>query len=348
MSLHRPTPAPPTGFEPGVHPPRRRLWPFVVGGVVAGLLVVALVAAFAVRRDSEPAAAEQLVLAGGVTAGGSVSGQARTLADALVQRGLGCSVRFTGADGGQTGCFTFREAGRTTMEVVYQYQPDGTVIGLNIKVNAPDSTENAPVLRSLVNTVAPIVFPADMADVTSVLQAWAGWPDGSWGNYEIVSRGPRPSLSASKAGSKPIKVPVLHLDTPETGLADGLQTDGFACARDNESCRGKYAGKPGLTVQMSGPDTGITYLLASAAVGGDSQKAFDELQTKIFGHLRGNAVEPLKQWLAGHLDGRSHIAYVAGWRVDLQVFHGTTAATKEQPGQLRLTVFNEEVWQVPM
>jgi hypothetical protein len=56
MSLHRPAPAPLTGLDPGGHTPGRRLWPFVAGGVVAGLLVVALVAAFVVRRDGGAAA----------------------------------------------------------------------------------------------------------------------------------------------------------------------------------------------------------------------------------------------------------------------------------------------------
>jgi hypothetical protein len=123
-------------------------------------------------------------LADGVTAGGQITGQARTLSDALARRGLECSVRFTGVDGGQTGCFTFREAGRTASEVVYQYRPDGTIIGLNIEVAATESTETAPGLRALVNTVAPIAFPAK---VTRVLQAWGGWAYGSWGDYDVLA-----------------------------------------------------------------------------------------------------------------------------------------------------------------
>lgn len=47
------------------------------------------------------------------------------------------------------------------------------------------------------------------------------------------------------------------------------------------------------------------------------------------------------------MDGRSHVAYVAGWRLDLQVFHPTTATTNEVPTRFILTIFNEEVWQVP-
>jgi hypothetical protein len=334
MSLHHAAPAPnltPEGPAPG-----RKWWPFVAGA--AALLVIALVAAFAVLRDDATAAAEPAigvpVLADGVTAGGPLTGQARTLAKAL--GGLECSVRFTGADGGQAGCFTFRTADQILFEVVYQYRMDGTVIGLNVKVEARKGTETGPALRDLVSTVARVVFPADQSELLTALRAWGGARSGSWGDYEFVGRGERGRLSASKSGGSPIKVPVLHLDTPETGLAGGLRADGFACARDNESCHSKGAGKPGQTVQMSGPDTGITYLVASA----DTQETFVDLQAKVFGHLRGAAVEPFKQWLTGHLDGRSHLAYIAGWRVDLRVFPGAT-------GKLELTVFNEEVWQVP-
>ncbi len=42
MSHRRPAPAPPIGLGPNDRPPRRRLWPFVSGGVIAGLVVVAL------------------------------------------------------------------------------------------------------------------------------------------------------------------------------------------------------------------------------------------------------------------------------------------------------------------
>jgi hypothetical protein len=57
MSLNRPGPASLTGFEPGGRPPRRRVWPFVAGGAVARLLVVALVAAFVIRPDDGTAGA---------------------------------------------------------------------------------------------------------------------------------------------------------------------------------------------------------------------------------------------------------------------------------------------------
>lgn len=312
--------------------PRRTWWPFVAGAVV--LLVIAVVAAFAVLRDDASAITEptssDVVLADGVTAGGELVGQSRALADALSGRGMECSARFTGADGGQAGCFTFRAADQLVFEVVFQHQPDGTVIGLNVKVAGPKRMETGPALRDLAGIVARVVFPADQAELTTTLRTSVGGAlSYSWGDFEIVGIGPRGSLSASKAGSTPIKVPVLRFDTPEADLADGLRADGFSCTGDNQSCQGK----PGLTVQMLGPDTGITYLV----VGGPTQQAFGDLHAKVFGHLRGDAAEPLRRWLAEHLDGRSHLAYVAGWRVELRVLRGKP----------ELTLRNEEVWQVP-
>ncbi|GAA0939392.1 hypothetical protein GCM10009554_29090 [Kribbella koreensis] len=330
---HRPAPAP--SLDRRLDQPHRRRWPFVC--VVAVLVVLAVVAVFAIRRDDSAVGAESrtapLVLVDGVTAGGRLSGQARTLADALAQHGLDCSVRFTGADGGQTGCFAGRQIRGTTVEAVFQHQPDGTVIGLDIKVNGPRDT--AQTIRALLDSVGTIVFPADLPKLIDITQrAFAGFPDGTWGTYVIVGHGKKTSLSASKVDTTPIKVPVLHLDTTEPALADALRADGFSCTADNETC----AAQPGMTLKFSGPDEGITYLVATAATGPTSQETFAQLADKLFGHLSGSAVQPMRDWLTKHLDGNSHSAYVAGWRADFEVTTGK---------QLRLTLFNEERWLIP-
>ena len=300
--------------------------------------VAASIAVFVVRRNdaatADPADSG-LMLAEGGTSGGTVRGEARALADALNGRGLECSVRFSSAEGGHSGCFVYQAASRTTASVVFQYRPDGTVIGLAIKVRGTGETGAA--LRSLTGTVGPILFAADLPRVNTALSEWGGWVDGSWGGFQIVSRGPKTEVSGAKLGSTQIKVPVLHLDTTEAELADGLGADGYTCTADHETCQGKYAGQPGLALKFSGPDTGITYLVATAATAATSSNAFEQLQTTVFGHLKGGAVAPIKGWVAQHLDGRSHVAYVAGWRVDLEVATGK---------QTRLTLFNEEIWLV--
>jgi hypothetical protein len=59
---------------------------------------------------------------------------------------------------------------------------------------------------------------------------------------------------------------------------------------------------------------------------------------KLFGHLGGSAVQPMRDRLTKHLDGNSHSTYVAGWRADLEVTPSK---------QLRLPLFNEERWLIP-
>jgi len=332
MSLRRPAPT----LPPTIHrPPRRRLWPAVLSGVLAGLLVVAVIAVVLVRRGDTDPAASPLVLAEGVSAGGSVTGQARTLAGALAGRGLECSARFTSAEGGHTGCFAYQSATRTTSSVIYQYRPDGTVIAFLIKIQGRGET--GPALRSLSATLGQVVFPADLAKVNGVLDNWGFGTEGQWGKFEVVPRGDKRQVSGQKLSTQQMKVPVLHLDTTEPELAKDLTAGGYTCTPDNETCQGKYAEQPGLALKFSGPDTGITYLVATAATGATTDKAFEQLWSTVFGHLHGDAVAPVQTWVSQHLDGRSHIAYVAGWRVDLEVAPGK---------QIGLTLFNEEIWLV--
>ncbi|MEU4394093.1 hypothetical protein [Kribbella sp. NPDC023855] len=331
---HHAAPDPPWGFDDRA--PQRRRWPVVSGGLIAGLVVIALVVVFLVRRDDPAAGLEPptapLVPADGVTAGGELSGQARALADALTQRGLECSVRFTAPEGGQTGCFAVQDVTGTTVEAIFQHHPDGSVIGLNLKVNGPKYTRG--LLRSLIDIAGPVVFPADHPAVIDIFnRAFAGFPEGSWGDYHLLGHGAKTYLSASKRNITPIKVPVLHLDTTEPQLADALRADGFTCTGDNETC----TGQPAMALKFSGPDTGITYLVATATNGATTPETFNQLRIKVFAHLRGNAVGPVFDWVGLHLGGPSRSAFVAGWRVDLVV----------SDKQIRLTLFNEETWLVP-
>jgi hypothetical protein len=297
------------------------VWPFVLSGILACLLIAGTVTFFVVRRDDAAATAPVnagLALADGVTAGGTTTGNAEALTDALTTRGLECSVRFTSADGGHAGCFGM--SGRTTLAVAYQYKQDGAVSALTIK--ATGKSETAPALQLLAATVGPVAFPADLEKLTAVLrQTWGGALEGTWGKYEVVARGPKTVIDAERFGNQQMKVPVLHLDTTEPELARDLTGDGYTCTADNETCQRK----PGLALKFSGPDTGITYLVATGATSA-------QLSEDLLGRVHGSAVAPIQDWVSRHLDGRTHIAYVAGWRVDLEAIGE----------QIRLTLFNEE------
>ncbi|HZX07917.1 hypothetical protein [Kribbella sp.] len=321
MSLHDPA------------APRRAAWPFVLAGVLAVLLVGGAATFFLVRRDTPTATVTQdsgQSLAEGVSVGGVMSGAAKTLADTLAGRGLECSVRFTTADGGHSGCFA--EESGTSIAVVYQYQPDGTVGALTIDVKGKGET--APTLQATTAAVGQVAFPKDVPGLLSTLRnSWGGASEGSWGKYEMLARGKKTVLNAEKFGNKQLKVPSLSLGTTEPELAKALTADGYTCAADHETCQGRYADRPGLALKFSGPDDGgLTYLVGTAATGATTGKAFEQLRTTVFGHLRGDAVTPVQEWIGRHLDGRSHIAYVAGWRVSLEVTPSK---------QTRLTLFND-------
>jgi hypothetical protein len=265
-----------------------------------------------------------------LTAGGAMTGGAQALAEALTARGLECSVRFTGKDGGQAGCFA--PPSGSSIAVVYQYQPDGTVNALTIDVKGKGET--APMLQATTGMVGQVAFPKDLPGLmTTLRKSWGGATEGTWGKYEMVARGPKTVLNAEKFGNKQLAVPSLRLDTTEPELANALAADGYTCAADHETCQGKYAGQSGLALKFSGPDDGgITYLVSTAATGATTSKAFEQLRATVFGHLRGDAATPVQEWVGRHLDGRSHIAYVAGWRVSLEVTPGR---------QTRLTLFND-------
>ncbi|NUR94601.1 MAG: hypothetical protein HOV67_04995 [Kribbellaceae bacterium] len=296
------------------------MWPFVLSGVLALLLVAGAATVLLVRRAPTPVTDQ---LADGVSVGGTMTGDAQKLADVLTKSGLECSVRFTSADGGHAGCFAATSS--TTIATVYQYHSDGTVSALTIDVKAKGDT--APTLLALTTIVGKVVFPADMPELIAVMrQSWGGASEGSWGKYEMMSRGPKTVLNAEKSGNKQLEVPVLHLDTTEPDLAKGLTADGYSCTADNETCQHK----PGFALKFSGPnDGGLTYLVATAV----PDSGFEQLRATVFGHLHGAAVAPVQEWIGAHLDGRSHVAYVAGWRVSLEAVPGK---------QTRLTLFNDE------
>ncbi|WP_427885131.1 hypothetical protein ACQHIV_23395 [Kribbella sp. GL6] len=297
--------------------------------MLAVLLVGGAATFFLGRRDAPTAAVSPdsvQTLADGVSVGGTTTGAAKTLADTLTARGLECSVRFTSANGGHAGCFA--AVNGASVAVVYQYQPDGAVNALTINVEAKGET--APTLQAVTAAVGQVVFPKDLPGLMSTLRnSWGGALEASWGKYEIVGRGAKTVLNAEKFGNKQLAIPSLHLDTTETEFADALTADGYTCAADHQTCQRK----PGLALKFSGPDDGgLTYLVTTAAAGAETGKAFEELRGTVFGHLRGAAVAPVQEWIGRNLDGRSHIAYVAGWRVSLEV---------SPAKQTRLTLFNE-------
>ncbi|WP_328334932.1 hypothetical protein OHA70_20445 [Kribbella sp. NBC_00382] len=350
------------GYPPG--PGRRRLSGVVVGvgvGVAAIALVVALLVVVVLVVNNRgsggtaPAAGPNVA-----TVGGTTTGQAKELTDALTDKGMDCSVRFTLAGGGQAGCFSWSEKGITSIEVLFQYAADGTVIGLNAKAVSDADGEAVTTLPRAVAAVAPVVFDADGAKVKAAVAQLATTDqaefDGSWGKYKVRDGASGSTLSAAKSGANPLTVPSVQMNTTPATVADGLTAKGFTCTSGDADCNGTYRGGKGRLSVMT--TTGLrsdelTYLLVGAddkakdANTATTKKAFQDTVDTAFGLVQGGGVPDVKKWIGEHLDGHSHSAYVGGWRVDLKVTYDSPFGAQNVPTYYRAITFTDTLWTVP-
>jgi hypothetical protein len=301
-----------------------------------------------------PSTAPNVVQVGGVT-----TGQAKALSDALTAKGLDCTVQFTITAGGNAGCFSWADKGRTSTEALFQYQTDGTVIGLNVKTDSPQDGVSLAALASALQTVAPIVFAADQDKVAQAVAALGTTDDttfdGTWGKYQVHDGAGGSTVSAAKSGSSRLSVPRIEMVSRPAELADGLADKGLTCNVTRESCNGTFRGDLGrMAVLSSGLGSGgIMHLIVAAddtardADAGATKKAFTDLVRTTFGIARGNGLADVQKWFADHLDGESHSAYVGGWRADLVVKYGTAPGAPGLANDYELTVRGDARWTVP-
>jgi hypothetical protein len=291
--------------------------------------------------------------------GGQTTGQAKKLSDALTAKGLDCKVQFTITAGGNAGCFSWTDKGTTSTEVLFQYQVDGTVLGLNVKTDSRKDGVELPALASTMQTVGTVVFAADQ---DKVAQAVAGLGttddstfDGTWGKYQVRDGAGGSTVIAAKSGAGQLSIPQIEMATPPTELANGLAARGFTCNATREDCDGTFRdGKGRMSVLSSGLGSGgIMHLIVEAddtsrdADAGATKKSFTDLVRTTFGIARGNGLSDVQKWFADHQDGESHSAYVGGWRVDLVVKYGTSDGAPGQANDYELTVRGDARWTVP-
>ena len=292
--------------------------------------------------------------------GGTTTGQAKELSDALTAKGLDCTVRFTVTAGGNAGCFSWADRGRSSAEVLFQYQVDGTVTGLNLKTTSQKDGVSLATLATTLQAVAPVVFAADQ---DRVAQAVAGLGttddttfDGTWGKYQVRDGwGGGSTVSAAKSGVALLSIPRIEMTTTPTTLADGLAAKGMTCHPTGQACDGTFRdGKGRTSVLDSGVGSGGIMLITIGAddTSRDSdaratKQAFTDLLSTTFGIARGKGLSDVQTWVSAHRDGQSHSAYVGGWRVDLVVKYGTLYGAPDLASNYRLMVRGDSRWAVP-
>ncbi|MFF0344282.1 hypothetical protein [Kribbella sp. NPDC004875] len=330
-----------------------------VGAGVAGLVVLVLIAVFLFVGHRSDTSSAPVGRPNQAAVGGETTGQAKDLTETLTAKGMECSVRFTVAQGGLAGCFSWADQGLTANEVVFQYQSDGTVIGINAKSVARDEKLNVPAAKPLIDATGGAVFTDDRSRVNDALAGIGSTRettvDGAWGKYKVRDGASGTTLVAAKTGAEPLMIPAIEATTSEATAAEALKQQGFSCGADDEDCSRDFRGGKGkLTVRTTSLGAGgITYLLVSVAdTSKDATKAanteaFSNLIGTSFGIVQGNGTDAVRKWVTDHQDGQSHTAYVGGWRVELQVNYGTPYGAPEVPSYLRMTMWADSLWTTP-
>ncbi|HEY0471354.1 MAG TPA: hypothetical protein VGD34_06800 [Kribbella sp.] len=311
---------------------------FVVGGVVAVVLVVlvAVLGAKALGGDNKQTGSGTATAqppADRTTPGsdssadrssssgelGNATGQAKTVTDKLQGSGFQCGDLFNGAQGAHRGCFKYE--GPTSSEVVFQFQPDGTIIGVQLKSQDSDNVNNAAItFDAALQAIGIDSFGG--SEVAKVQQALkSGQKNGkirsTWGEFRLGNDGDALQLSGRKSGTDSYQVPRKQFQTTEAQLYAALKAKHYSCTSLCKKSVGKYGSQ---SIDGYGGSNGgglSSFNLRASGEAADLKTAMPAAIADGFAVLKGPDVKALKAFATAHADGKSYAGYVAGWRVEI-------------------------------
>ena len=256
---------------------------------------------------------------------GNSSGQAKQVTDALSAGGYECSDLFNTPQGGHRGCF--KNVGTSQGEALFQFSPDGNVIGLQIRAYDTENVNNAKKsFTEIVNALGKAAFPGDIQKINDAVNNGQKSVEltSDWGEYRLTNSGDNLRLSGGKTGTDTLEVPRKTFDSTEADFEGTLKTKGYTCT--SYCKKGGYPSKD-ASRYVSGFGSGNSGGLRSitASVSGDAGAAktgFDSTVTDVFSSLKGADVPAIQAWVKSKMDGKAHSGYVNGWRVDVEYSGG--------------------------
>jgi hypothetical protein len=249
---------------------------------------------------------------------GNATGQAKTATEKLQGAGFGCSDLFNGPSGAHRGCFKYD--GSKAAEVVFQFQTDGTIIGVRIRSEDNDNVNNAAVtFDAALQAIGNDTFGG--SEVAKIQQAVKNGEKNSkvgstWGEFQLTNYGDDLQLSGGKSGSDSFDMPRKQFQITEAQLNAALKAKKYACTSLCKKTVGKYGsqlidgygsssgGLSSFDIRVSGDPADVKAAMPGAIADG-------------FGVLKGPDVEALKAYVTSHNDGKSYAGYVSGWRVEI-------------------------------
>lgn len=304
--------------------------PLVIGGGVVGIVLIGLLVFLGIHAfggddtpESNPTTSQsggEPTKGGGDNNGelGNATGQAKTATEKLQGAGFGCSDLFNTSQGAQRGCFKYD--GATQAEAIFQFQPDGTVIGVKLTSQDQDNVNNAKVtFTAALQALGDETFGGDQ--VQKVQDALANGQKtqkvgSSWGEFQLRNEGDTVVLSGGKSGSDSYDVPKKNFDTTGAQMTSALKTKGYVCTSSCSKQVGKFGSQRVYFYASEGE--GIKDItMSSSGDPSDVKKALPTAVNDAFGVLKGGDGAALKSYIQAHSDGKSYASYVAGWRVEI-------------------------------
>ena len=232
--------------------------------------------------------------------------------------GYGCSDLFNTAQGAHRGCFKYE--GATEAEAVFQFQSDGTIIGVQLTSQNEDNVNNAAVtfdaeLQALGNDT----FGGDQVKQiqNAVKNGQKSQKVGStWGEFQLRNDGDTVELSGGKSGWTRSTCRRRPSTRPSRRWHAALKAKQYVCTSSCSKQVGKYGSQRVYFYASEGE--GIKQIEMSASGDpADVKKALPAAVNDAFGALKGGDIAALKSYIQSHSDGKSYASYVAGWRVEI-------------------------------
>lgn len=307
--------------------------PLLIGGGVIGIVVIGLLIFLGVRAfggDDKPEAnpttgqsqqpsPNQTTGDGGDSGSlGNASGQAKTATDKLRGIGYQCSDLFNTGQGAHRGCFKYD--GATEAEAIFQFQPDGTIIGVLLKSLNEDNVNNAGVtfdaeLQAIGNGTFGGSEVKKIQDAVKTGQK-SQKVGSSWGEFQLRNDGDELRLTGGKSGSDSFDLPRKTFETTEAQLVNALRAKRYTCTSSCSKQVGKYGTQRVYSYASEGEGVKTVEISASGDPS-DVKTALPAAVSDAFAALKGADVSALKSYVETHKDGKSYAAYVAGWRVEI-------------------------------
>lgn len=306
--------------------------PLLIGGGVVGIVLIGLLVFLGIKAlggDGEPEANPTTSQTGEPTGNpsnggdnngslGNATGQAKNATEKLQGQGFQCSDLFNTGQGAHRGCFKYD--GPTEVEAVFQFSPDGTIIGVLVKSENEDNVNNAKVtfdaaLQAIGNDTFGGSEVKKIQDAVGTGQK-SQKVGSTWGEFELRNDGDQYQLSGGKSGSDSFDLPRKSFDTTEDQLIAALKAKKYVCTSSCSKQVGKYGSQRIYSYASKGE--GIRSLeMSSSGDPEDVKQALPAAVNDAFGALKGEDIAALKAYVQAHSDGKSYASYVAGWRVEI-------------------------------